>query len=117
MASIEPILEQVYLSIDRLNRHRVASVENQLTGVAGPHGGTHRRLGEQLQATCFPGHFQGTKSFFGGDDGTTRQFDEAAVDERELNGLAVAIAAQQHDFRVADRGPQLRRARCSWAAR
>ena len=35
MASIEPILEQVYLSIDRLNRHRVASVENQLTGFAG----------------------------------------------------------------------------------
>ena len=35
VASIEPILEQVYPSIDRLNRHRVAIVENQLTGLAG----------------------------------------------------------------------------------
>ena len=35
VASNEPILEQVYLFIDRLNRRRVGIVENQLTGLAG----------------------------------------------------------------------------------
>ncbi len=35
VASIEPIREQVFLFIDRLNRHRVGIVENQLTGLAG----------------------------------------------------------------------------------
>ena len=35
VASIEPIREPVFLFIDRLNRHRVGIVENQLTGLAG----------------------------------------------------------------------------------